>query len=272
MDENKAKKLMEQDIKISKAMNKIKHKIAIMSGKGGVGKSTVAVNIAEGLSKDFKVGLLDADIHGPNVPRILGLDGNLMVDKEGIIPLKRNNLKVVSMQYLLPSHDLPVIWRGPKKTGAIRQLLSDVKWGNLDVLVVDNPPGTGDEPLTVLQSISNLDGVIIVTTPQSVAIDDVKKCINMVKELNMEVIGIVENMCSFVCPKCGEETRIFGKGNGKELAKEYSIPYLGSIPLDIKNIEALNDGAPVIEKYPDSKISKKFFEIIEKIKNKLDLS
>lgn len=261
--------IMEQEIKIAKSMSNIGHKIAVMSGKGGVGKSTVTVNLAEAFAKKgFKTGILDADLHGPNVPKMLGMDKSwITINSEGMIPAETNNgIKVISTEFLLPSNNSPIIWRGPKKTGAIRQFLSDVSWDDLDILLVDNPPGTGDEPLTVLQSISSLDGVVIVTTPQSVALEDVEKCINMTKKLNIRIFGVIENMSGFTCPECHEEIFIFGKGGGKQISEKFDIPFLGSLPLDIDTYKASEEGISIIDKDLDSEISKKILNIVDKIK------
>lgn len=271
---NKDQKLaiMEQEINISKNMSRIKHKIAVISGKGGVGKSTVSVNIAaELLKRGYTTGILDADIHGPSVPKLLGVNGSMMkVDENKLVPVKSvSGINVMSIGFLLPSEDSPIIWRGPKKTGAIKQFLSDVKWDDLDFLIIDNPPGTGDEPLTVLQSIPSVDGVVVVTTPQSVAIDDVEKSVNMVKNLKIRVLGVIENMSGFICPHCGEETPIFGKGGGEEMAKSMGIPFLGRLPIDPKISITSDEGKPLIIRDPESSLSRKFSRIIDKIESEI---
>ncbi len=271
-DEEQKKLLMKQEITIVKRMSNIKHKIAVMSGKGGVGKSTIAVNLAAAFAlKNYKTGLMDVDLHGPDIPHMLGVENAILEQStEGILPLKvRDNLEVLSIEFMLPSKGSPIIWRGPKKTGAIRQFLSDVIWGKLDILIVDNPPGTGDEPLTVLQSISQLDGVVMVTTPQAVAGEDVRKCVNMVKGLKIPIIGIIENMAGFTCPHCKEEINIFGKGEGKELSEELEIPYLGSLPLDTTVRKDSDQGKPFLLHDSTSEISKKFMEIVSKIENRI---
>ncbi|EKQ50683.1 MAG: ATPase involved in chromosome partitioning [Methanobacterium sp. Maddingley MBC34] len=271
-EEEHKKLLMQQEITIVKRMGNINHKIAVMSGKGGVGKSTVAVNLAVAFAlKDYKTGLMDVDLHGPDIPHMLGVEKAVLDQSpEGILPLEvRENLEVLSIEFMLPSKGSPIIWRGPQKTGAIRQFLSDVIWGKLDVLVIDNPPGTGDEPLTVLQSVNQLDGVVMVTTPQAVAGEDVRKCVNMVKKLNIPIIGIIENMSGFTCPHCKQEIDIFGKGKGKELAEELNVPYLGSLPLETDVMENSDHGKPFLLHDSESEISKKFLEIFSKIENKI---
>lgn len=263
---------MEQDIKIANNIGLIKHKIAVMSGKGGVGKSTIAVNLAHALSKKgYKTGILDADLHGPNIPKMLDIEGsNLKIGENGFLPIKTlDGIEVVSMQFLLPSEDTPIIWRGPKKTGVIREFLSNVYWGKLDFLIVDNPPGTGDEPLTVLQSIPQLDGVIIITTPHSVALEDVEKCINMARSLKIEVIGIIENMSSFICPNCHAEISIFGKGGGKIISQKMNIPFLGALPVDLNISESTDKGIPILNFDPTSEISKNIIKIVNIIEDEI---
>nr|WP_232156321.1 Mrp/NBP35 family ATP-binding protein [Methanocaldococcus infernus] len=248
-------------------MSKIKYKIAILSGKGGVGKSTVSTNLAVALAKrGKKVGLLDADIHGPNVPKILGLEGYPEVREGEIIPLEKYGVKVISMANLLPDEKTPIIWRGPKVSGAIRQFLADVNWGELDYLIIDTPPGTGDVQLTIMQSIP-LDGAIIVTTPEELSVLDVRKSISMAKMLKVPILGIIENMSGFVCPKCGELTYIFGVGGGEKAAKEFGVDFLGRIPIDIKAREAQDKGVPMV--LMDCRAKEEFEKIIDKIIEKL---
>ena len=267
---NEKIELMQQDVDIIKRMDKIKYKIAVMSGKGGVGKSTISVNIAAAFAeKGYKTGIMDADIHGPNVPKMFGVEGKkLTFDKEGILPVEtENGIKVMSISFLLSSQDVPVIWRGPAQTGAVKQFLGEINWGDLDVLIIDNPPGTGDIPLTILQALPSLDGVVIVTTPQSVVQEDVVKSINLVKNLNIPIIGIVENMSGFICPHCENEIFVFGKDGGIKIAEEMDIPFLGKLPLDMKTSEASDIGNPIVNKEPELEISKKLTDIVNKIES-----
>lgn len=213
---------------------RIGHKIMVMSGKGGVGKSTVAVNLAMGLMlAGKKVGLLDVDIHGPSVPTMLGLEGARIENgPDGFVPVELGFLKVMSMGFLLRDPDEAVIWRGPVKGGVIKQFLKDVAWGDLDYLIIDAPPGTGDEPLSICQLIDPIDGAVIVTTPQRVAAMDVRKSITFCGQVGMKVLGVVENMSGFVCPKCGEVTHILRSGGGRSMAEDMGVPFMGSIPMD----------------------------------------
>ena len=219
---------------------RIGHKIMVMSGKGGVGKSTVAVNLAMALMLAGKtVGLLDVDIHGPSVPTMLGLEGaSIENGPDGLLPVELGNLKVMSMGFLLRNPDDAVIWRGPVKGGVIKQFLKDVAWGDLDYLIIDAPPGTGDEPLSICQLINPIDGAVIVTTPQRVAAMDVRKSITFCAQVGMKVLGVVENMSGFVCPKCGELTNILRSGGGRLMAEDMGVPFLGSIPIDPMVAEA----------------------------------
>src|SRR5512133_472551 len=220
-----------------KANIDVKHVILVLSGKGGVGKSTVSVNLAYALSSHGKkVGLLDLDMHGPNVPKMLGIeDHKLQVMGERIEPVRvTGSLSVISMAFLLPDTSTPIIWRGPMKMAAIQQFLGEVNWGSLDYLVVDLPPGTGDEALTIAQLAPNVRGAVIVTTPQDVATLDAKKSAKFVEKLGLPVIGVIENMSGMVCPHCGEQIELFGRGGGKKLADELGVPFLGAIPLDIE--------------------------------------
>ncbi len=268
--EERMKQMHEQEEKLKARMSKIEHKIAVISGKGGVGKSTVTVNLAAALAMHGHVnhvGILDADIHGPSIPKMIGLTGQrLQAGPPGVFPaLGSLGIKVVSMDFLLPDENAPVIWRGPLKMTAIRQFLSDIAWGDLDVLLIDLPPGTGDEPLSVAQLLPEMDGVVIVTIPSEVSQVVVKKAVTFAKKLGMPIIGIVENMSSFVCPKCGAKFDIFQSGGGQKIASEMNIPFLGSIPIDQKICEDSDKGVPFIIEHSDSLASKSFMEIVKKI-------
>ena len=246
---------------------RIKHKIIVMSGKGGVGKSTVAVNMAVSLAlSGKKVGLMDVDIHGPSVPTMLNLEGSpLQSSADGILPVAVGELKVMSIGFLLKDSSNAVIWRGPMKMGAIQQFIKDVDWGDLDYLVIDSPPGTGDEPLSVCQLIEDLDGAVIVTTPQKVSIKDVEKSVNFCRQLDLHILGIVENMNGFVCPECGKISSVFKQGGGQKLAEDYKINFLGSIPLDPAIGEACDNGTPFVHKYAKSETAKIFEKVIDPI-------
>ena len=241
-------KIALQDQRIIKALERIRYKLFVMSGKGGVGKSSISVNIAAALAaRGFKVGLMDVDIHGPSVPRLLGLTGQLETDLFGQIKPKRynENLHVVSMESLLLDPDQAVLWRGPMKTSAIRQFISDVQWGELDFLVVDSPPGTGDEPMTVLKLIPEALAVVV-TTPQEVSLADVRKAINFLQYAQANILGVVENMSGLACPHCGKAINLFKKGGGKALAEQYGLEFLGAIPLDPASVVAGDLGTPVV--------------------------
>jgi ATP-binding protein involved in chromosome partitioning len=269
------KQIQEQEEKVRARMGKIKHKIAVISGKGGVGKSTVTVNLAIAFAMQGhanKVGILDADIHGPSVPKMLGLTGQrLQAGPPGIFPASGPlGIKVVSMDFLLPDKNTPVIWRGPLKMTAIRQFLSDIVWGELDLLLIDLPPGTGDEPLSVAQLLPEMDGVIIVTIPSEVSQVVVKKAVTFARRLGIPIIGIIENMSGFVCPNCGAKIDIFQSGGGAKIANELSIPFLGSILIDQKICEDADKGMPFIVEHANSPASKAFLEIVEKIEHFLE--
>ena len=273
MTPEQQKQMIEQQLNLSRNLGQIKYKIAVMSGKGGVGKSTVAANIAEAFQKEgFTTGILDADIHGPNIPKMLGVeDQDIMINEERhMMPVEApSGLKVMSMAFMLDSIDTPIIWRGPQKTGSIKQLIADVAWGPLDVLIIDNPPGTGDEPLTVLQTIPDIDAVVMVTTPNVVSQEDVLKCVKMVEMLNVENIGLVENMAYYECPHCNEKLHIFGKGDGKDFADEMEITYLGDLPLTEKVSSSPNKGGVMVTIEPKSDVTKRFTEIVNEIQDDL---
>lgn len=255
------------DAKLRARLGRIRRKIIVMSGKGGVGKSTVAVNLAmSAMLSGQRVGLLDVDLHGPSVPTMLGLVGcRLEGGEDGMLPIEVGGLKVLSVGFLLKHDDDPVIWRGPMKMGVIRQFIEDVDWGDLDLLVVDVPPGTGDEPLSVCQLIPELDGAVIVTTPQKVAAADVRKSINFCKELGVKVLGVVENMSGFACPKCGEVTPILRAHGGRVMAEEMGVPFLGSIPIDPLIAELGDEGKAFVESAASSPAAGAFREIVREL-------
>ncbi|MBD3325217.1 P-loop NTPase [candidate division KSB3 bacterium] len=249
---------------IANHLEHIKHILVVMSGKGGVGKSTVAANLAVTLArKNYRVGLMDADIHGPNIPKMLGIERSHMIGSDnGIKPVMYYpNLKVVSIALLLQSTDDAVIWRGPLKHRLIQQFVGEIDWGDLEYLVVDLPPGTGDEPLSVAHVITRIDAAIIVTTPQDVALLDSRKTVTFARKLHLPIGGIVENMSGFVCPHCGTRTDIFKTGGGERTAQEMHVPFLGKIPLDAAMVTVCDDGTPYVEKYPTSEVAKAFLAI-----------
>lgn len=262
------KAMIEQEMKLFEHMKNIKYKIAVMSGKGGVGKSTVAANLAEAFQKKgLLTGILDADIHGPNIPKMLDVEGKDVIISNGeMIPvMSKNGIKVMSMGFLIESQDTPIIWRGPQKSGSIKQFMADTAWGDLDVLIIDNPPGTGDEPLTVLQSLPNVDAVIMVTTPNSLSQEDVLKCVGMVKMLHIDKIGLIENMSYYVCPHCGEKTNIFGESQGENFAEGMGVKYLGNLPLTEQVPESANKDSTMVNSYAESEVTSKIMEIVDRI-------
>ena len=258
----------EQDKMIEDNLGRIGRKILVMSGKGGVGKSTVAAYLALLLSKKGKkVGLLDVDLHGPSIPRLMNIQGGLDMPEEGVVRPYRfsDNLSVVSVEMVLGDKDTAVIWRGPLKISAIRQFISDIDWGDLDYLIVDAPPGTGDEPLTVAQTIPDAEALII-TTPQEISLADVRKSINFCKQVNMKITGVVENMSCFVCPHCGKKISIFGSGGGKVMARQMDVPFLGEISLDSQMVEMGDKGKlDVLTEKADLEINKVYEEIVNRI-------
>jgi ATP-binding protein involved in chromosome partitioning len=267
------KQLSEQRQALRFRMDKIKHKIAVISGKGGVGKSTVTVNLAAAFAlHGKKVGVLDADIHGPSVPRLLGLTGQqVKVGPPGAFPVTGPlGMKVISIDFFLSEENVPTIWRGPLKMTAIRQLLSDIVWGELDVLLIDLPPGTGDEPLSVAQLLPEMDGVVIVTMPSDLSRAVVEKAITFARRLNMPIVGIVENMSGFICPHCGYKIDIFQSGGGEKMAKETGVPFLGSIPIDPQVSTDSDKGSPFVIAHPDSAAAKAFVGIVKKVESYLD--
>ena len=265
--------MAQQDNAITRSLGKIKNKILVMSGKGGVGKSTVSVNLALGLAaKGHQVGLMDVDLHGPDVIRMLNLKGSLEAPKNPndlVAPLKYNeNLKVVSLEYMMKDRDEAIIWRGPLKIQAIRQFVADMDWGDLDYLIIDAPPGTGDEPLSVAQTIP-LVKALVVTTPQKVALADVRKSLNFCKTVEIDVVGIVENMSGFVCPECNTTVDIFKTGGGEELSREFDLPFLGAVPMDPKVVIAGDDGVPYLTSDAKSPATEAFAKIIDSVELRL---
>ena len=256
------------DLKIAKTLGRIKHKIVVLSGKGGVGKSTVATNIALALALAGKqVGLLDVDIHGPSIPRLLSLtDAKPHVEPDHMEPIPySSNLWVMSLGFLIPDKETAVIWRGPMKLGLIRQFVRDVTWGDLDYLVTDCPPGTGDEPLAALQTLGKEAHAVIVTTPQAVAVDDVRRSVTFCRQMGNPILGIVENMSGFVCPSCNTTHDIFNSGGGEALAKEMGVPFLGRIPMDPEVVRSGDEGYPFMKVQGDTPTGQALKKIVEPI-------
>ena len=259
---------IEQDKRLKKRMSCIKYKLIVISGKGGVGKSTIAVNLAYGLAvKGSKVGILDVDIHGPNIAKMLGIEGKRLTDSDlGIEPVEVfPGLKAVSLSLILEDRDRAVIWRGPLKMITIKQFLADVNWGDLDYLIIDSPPGTGDEPLSVCQLIPNLNGTIVVTTPQDVAILDSRKSVLFAKELKIPVVGIIENMSGFTCPHCKKEIDLFGTGGGKKSAQDLNVPFLGRISIEPEIVKLGDSGQPFVHFRKETPTANIMDGIIDKI-------
>jgi len=265
--------LAQQENAITRSLGKIKNKILVMSGKGGVGKSTVSVNLALSLAhKGYKVGLMDVDIHGPDVVRMLNMKGTMQPPEspDALVPplMYEDCLKVVSLEYMMKDRDEAIIWRGPLKIQAIRQFVADMDWGELDYLIVDAPPGTGDEPLSVAQTIPNVKA-IVVTTPQKVALADVRKSINFCKTVKMEIVGVIENMSGFVCPHCNKTVDIFKSGGGEQVARDFELPFLGRVPMDPKVVIAGDDGKPYLSSGEDSPAVQAFTEIVAAVETRV---
>ncbi|MDD2626364.1 MAG: Mrp/NBP35 family ATP-binding protein [Candidatus Methanomethylophilus sp.] len=259
---------IEEDTKLQNSLSKIKHVVIVLSGKGGVGKSTVASNLAETLAMDgYQTGIMDLDITGPNIPKMFHVeDARLTVEQDKLIPVMvPPSLKLMSMAFLLPDKDSAVLWRGPVKMGAVRQFIEDVNWGELDFLVIDMPPGTGDEALSIAQLIPKADGAVIVTTPQDVSLLDSRKSVTFAAEVHIPVIGLIENMSGFVCPKCGEVTDIFKSGGGEATAKDMNIQFLGKVPLEAGVVSSGDEGMPIVLRDPKSKSAEAFEAIAAKI-------
>ncbi len=248
-------------------MTDVKHTMAVISGKGGVGKSTIAVNLAYTLSADKKVGLLDADITGPNVQQMTGTaDMKAGASDSGINPVDAGGVKTMSVSYLMDDADTPIIWRGPLRGNVIMQFLSDVRWGELDYLIVDLPPGTGDESLTVAQTLPGIDGFIVVTTPQEVSVMDARKAVNFGRRLNVPVLGVIENMAGMRCPHCGKDITLFGVGGGEKAAAELKVPFLGGIPFTYGMTESCDAGRPYVREHMGEETTSAFNSIVDNIK------
>ena len=266
------KKNQEMDL-IKGRMSRIKHKIAVISGKGGVGKTLVTVNLATLLAKNGKkVGIFDADLTGPCVPKMLGLKGTkLQAGPAGIGPVEGPlGIKTVSMAFLLPDDESPVIWRGPLKMGAIRQFLGEVAWGPLDYLLVDLPPGTGDESLSILQLLPEMDGVVIVTIPSEVSQAVVKKAVTFSRKMNVPILGIIENMAGMICPHCGQMIEVFSKGGGAKVSEDMGVDLLGSIPLDPRIAADSDMGNPFVVSHPESPAAKVFSDVVAEIQKRVE--
>ena len=265
MPKNPQQMQADQDIAVNASLGKIKNKILVMSGKGGVGKTSTSVNLSIALAdKGYRVGIIDVDLHGPDIPRMLGLEGTPQVNENNKLdPISYSeNLKAISIESFTPNKDDAIIWRGPLKFSAIKQFIGDIDWGNLDFLIIDAPPGTGDEPLTVAQTISDAKA-IIVTTPQEVALADVRKSINFCKTVKMEIFGLIENMSGFSCPHCGEMIELFGTGGGEKTANQMGVRFLGRIPFDPQMVVCGDSGVCYQESHSDSAVTKAFIDVAE---------
>jgi Mrp family chromosome partitioning ATPase len=252
--------------RLEATMSLVKHKFMVLSGKGGVGKSSVAVNLAVTLAKEgFAVGVMDADIHGPNIPKMMGVEEKRLVgNQDGFLPIKtESGVIVMSIAFFLPNKDDAIIWRGPLKHSLIKQFVGEVFWGSLDYLIIDLPPGTGDEALSTAHLIKKVDGAIIVTTPQDVALLDSRKSITFCRQLHIPLIGVVENMSGFTCPHCNQSIDIFKVGGGEKAAGEMGVPFLGRIPLDPEMVISSDSGVPFVANHPESKATEAFNQIAQ---------
>ena len=261
---------MRERMKMAQRMSRIKHKIVVMSGKGGTGKSTVATNLACVLAESGKTGIVDADVTGPDIAKMMGVeDAQVKATDTGLEPTTGPaGVRVISMAQMI-DRDTAVVWRGPLKIKALKQMLSDVEWGDLDYLVIDLPPGTSDEPLSVAQEIPDADGAVVVTTPQEVSLLDVRKSIAFAKAVKMDILGVIENMSGFVCPHCGKQTDIFKIGGGEAAAKELGLPFLGRVPIDPRIVIGGDAGMPFVLEHPDSEATKAFREIVQGLRPRL---
>ena len=267
MPKNPQQMQADQDVAVNQSLGKIKNKILVMSGKGGVGKTSTSVNLAIALAdKGYNVGVMDVDLHGPDVPRMLGLEGAPQVNEnKKLNPISYSEtLKAISIESFTPNKDDAIIWRGPLKFSAIKQFIGDIDWGELDFLIIDAPPGTGDEPLTVAQTIADAKA-IIVTTPQEVALADVRKSISFCKTVKLEIFGLIENMSGFSCPHCNEMIELFGSGGGEKTAGQMGIRFLGKIPFDPKVVACSDSGVCYQKSHGDSAVTKAFVEVAEKM-------
>ena len=275
VSDGKQEAMDERMVSIRNNMAKIKHKIVVISGKGGVGKTTVAVNLAMSLaSVGLRVGILDVDITGPNVNKMLGISPEVRPrvdpDAKKFYPVDGPlNTKVVSMAFLLQDSDTPVIWRGPMKMGAVRQFLGDAHWGDLDYLICDLPPGTSDETLDILQLIPD-ENVVVVSTPQEVAIMDARKTISMAKTMERHVLGRIENMSGFKCPHCNEYIDLYPPGGAEKASKDFNVQFLGKIPFEVEVGQQGDQGLPFVLKYPDRESSKAFKAVVAKIREEIE--
>ncbi|MDP8228501.1 MAG: Mrp/NBP35 family ATP-binding protein [Candidatus Electryoneaceae bacterium] len=257
---------------VAMRMRKVKHIVIVLSGKGGVGKTTVSVNLAVSLALSGKqVGLLDIDIHGPSVPRMLDITKERVHVIGSSIETAHygENLKVMSIGLMLNNQDSALVWRGPMKMKMITQFLGDVKWGALDYLIIDSPPGTGDEPLSIVELIPNIDGAVIVTTPQQISTSDVRKSINFCRKTKLNILGVVENMSGFICPDCGSRHDIFQSGGGKKMATDMDVPFLGTIPIEPAIVEACDNGEPYVKRYSNTATAQSFQEIVERMTSQM---
>jgi ATP-binding protein involved in chromosome partitioning len=270
MNETAQQKAMEEEAqRISETVAQITHRIAVFSGKGGVGKTTVSVNLAFGFQmQGFSTGILDADVTGPNVPKMLGIDDHPIVLNDRMLPFEKQGVKMISIAGLLKKGQ-PLIWRGPMRSKVINQFLADVEWGPLDYMIADLPPGTGDEILSIGQQMKP-DYAVIVTTPQEVSVMDAERAVRMAQELSISGIGIVENMSGLICPHCGKDIDMFGKGGGKRLADEFGVQLLGSIPIDI-DVRILGDaGSPFVLEKQDTAVAQAYRSIVTAIRSQLE--